>query len=140
MFSCGTGAAEEKEGEIDLGDMKITDNNLHQAIAALRQCAKENEGNVTDTGAIRVSDLCNDVADYLEKSANNGKKVWHSIDEEADSSKFVVLYDVNGDYMSPPSRCMLGFDSDFINAMNKKYGANYTMWAYKDDLAPKKED
>ena len=68
-------------------------------------------------------------------------KVWHSIDERADSSKFVVLYDVNGGYMSPPSRCMLGFDSMFINAMNKKHGANYTMWAYKDDLAPnKKED
>ena len=67
-------------------------------------------------------------------------KVWHSIDERADSSKFVVLYDVNGGYMSPPSRCMLGFDSMFINAMNKKHGANYTMWAYKDDLAPNKED
>ena len=67
-------------------------------------------------------------------------KVWHSIDEKADSSKCVVLYDVNGGYMSPPSRCMLGFDSWFINAMNKKYGANYTMWAYKDDLAPNKED
>ena len=67
-------------------------------------------------------------------------KVWHSIDEKADSSKFVVLYDVNGGYMSPPSRCMLGFDSMFINAMNKKHGANYTMWAYMDDLAPNKED
>jgi len=68
-------------------------------------------------------------------------KVWHSIDEKADSSKYVVLYDVDGGYMSPPSRCILGFDSMFINAMNKKHGANYTMWAYKDDLAPnKKED
>ena len=68
-------------------------------------------------------------------------KVWHSIDEKADSSKFVVLYDVAGGYMSPPSRCILGFDSMFINAMNKKHGANYTMWAYQDDLAPnKKED
>ena len=67
-------------------------------------------------------------------------KVWHSIDEKADSSKYVVLYDVNGDYMSPPSRCLLGFDSMFINAMNNKYGANYTMWAYLDDLAPTKED
>lgn len=68
-------------------------------------------------------------------------KVWHSIDEKADSSKVVVLYDVAGDYMSPPSSCMLGFDSVFINAMNKKYGVNYTMWAYQDDLIPlKKED
>ena len=67
-------------------------------------------------------------------------KVWHSIGEKADSSKFVVLYDIDGGYMSPPSKCMLGFDSMFINAMNKKYGANYTMWAYKDDLTPTKED
>ena len=67
-------------------------------------------------------------------------KVCHSIDEKADSNKYVVLYDVAGGYMSPPSRCMLGFDSMFINSMNKKYGANYTMWAYKDDLAPTKED
>jgi hypothetical protein len=63
-------------------------------------------------------------------------KVWHSIDEKADSSKFVVLYDVNGGYMSPPSRCVLGFDSMFINAMNKQYGANYTMWAYMEDIVP----
>jgi hypothetical protein len=46
--------------------MTITKGNLHQAIAALRQCAKENENGRTDTGAIRVSDLCSDVADYLE--------------------------------------------------------------------------
>lgn len=67
-------------------------------------------------------------------------KVWHDINEKADGNKFVVLYDVDGGYMSPPCRCMLGFDSMFINAMNKKHGANYTMWAYKDDLAPIKED
>lgn len=65
--------------------------------------------------------------------------VWHSIDEKANSSKFVVFYDVDGGYMSPPSRCLLGFDSMFVNAMNKKHGANYTMWAYKDDLIPTKE-
>lgn len=66
------------------------------------------------------------------------ESVWHSIDEKADGTKFVVLYDVEGGYMSPASRCAFGFDSMFINAMNKKYGANYTMWAYKDDLAPKR--
>lgn len=68
------------------------------------------------------------------------KVVWHTLDEKADSSKYVVLYDVDGGYMSPPSRCILGFDSMFIDVMNKKYGANYTMWAYKDDLAPNKEN
>lgn len=75
-----------------------------------------------------------------EKEIKAEKTVWHSIEEKADSSKPVVLYDVDGGYMSPPSRCLLGFDSWFIGAMNKKYGANYTMWAYKDDLAPTKED
>ena len=119
--------------------MEITNSNLYKAIAALRQCAKENKGKQTDTGSVVISDLCTDVADYLEKCANNGKKVWHNIDEKADGSKFVVLYDTDGGYMSPPSRSLFGFDSDFINAMNKKYGANYTMWAYRDDLAPKKE-
>lgn len=65
-------------------------------------------------------------------------EIWHPIDEKADGTKFVVLYDVEVGYMSPASRCAFGFDSMFINAMNKKYGANYTMWAYKDDLAPKR--
>ena len=51
--------------------MEITKENLHKAIAALRQCAKENEGKHTDTGAIRVSDLCSDVAAYLEKSMHS---------------------------------------------------------------------
>ena len=46
--------------------MEITKDNLHKAIAALRQCAKENKGKQTDTGSIIVSDLCTDVADYLE--------------------------------------------------------------------------
>lgn len=47
--------------------MEITKDNLHQAIAALRQCAKENENRQTSTGAVRVTDLCSDVADYLER-------------------------------------------------------------------------
>ncbi len=47
--------------------MEITKDNLQQAIAALRQCAIENQDNITDTGNIRISDLCSDVANYLEK-------------------------------------------------------------------------
>ena len=54
--------------------MKITKDNLHLAIAALRQCAKENENRQTDTGAVRVTDLCNDVADYLEKDKDKARK------------------------------------------------------------------
>lgn len=57
--------------------MEITRNNLNQAIAALRQCAKENKGRTTDTGNIRVSDLCNDVATYLEKE-------WKSINQASE--------------------------------------------------------
>jgi hypothetical protein len=47
--------------------MEITKDNLRKAIAALRQCAKENKNRVIDTGAINISALCQDVADYLEK-------------------------------------------------------------------------
>ena len=61
--------------------MEITNNNLHKAIAALRQCAKENKGKQTDTGCVVVSDLCTDVANYLEKPDANGLP-WHTMDEE----------------------------------------------------------
>lgn len=74
----------------------------------------------------------------LDKDVKAEKKIWHPIGEKADGSKFVVLYDTEGGYMSPPARCAFGFDSDFVKAMNKKYGANYDMWAYKADLEPKK--
>ena len=47
--------------------MEITLENLHRAIAALRQCAKENAGKPTDTGNVVVAGLCTDVADFLEK-------------------------------------------------------------------------
>ena len=47
--------------------MEITFENLHRAIAALRQCAKENAGKPTDTGNVVVAGLCTDVADFLEK-------------------------------------------------------------------------
>ena len=54
--------------------MEITRNNLNQAIAALRQCAKENQNKSIDTGNIRISDLCNDVATYLEKELESIKQ------------------------------------------------------------------
>ena len=49
--------------------MEITKQNISQAIAALRQCANENRNKFISTGAIRISDLCDDVADYLEKKS-----------------------------------------------------------------------
>lgn len=51
--------------------MKITQKNLNKAIKALRQCSKENKNNFTDTGKIRISDLCDDVADFLEEEYKN---------------------------------------------------------------------
>lgn len=51
--------------------MEINFNNLNQAIAALEQCASENKGKLTDTAAIRVSDLCSDVATFLKKLTPN---------------------------------------------------------------------
>lgn len=51
--------------------MEINFNNLNQAIAALEQCASENQGKLTDTAAIRVSDLCSDVATFLKRLTPN---------------------------------------------------------------------
>ena len=61
--------------------MEITKNNLKQAISALRQCAKENEGRNIDTHKIRISDLCNDVASYLEKEWENIESMREEIEE-----------------------------------------------------------
>lgn len=36
-------------------------------VGALRKCAKEHEKDVTYTGNVIVSNLCNDVADYVEE-------------------------------------------------------------------------
>lgn len=49
--------------------MDINNNNLHQAIYALRKCSDENKDKVTDTFKVRTSDLCTDVANYLEKKS-----------------------------------------------------------------------
>lgn len=65
--------------------------------------------------------------------------VWHDISEEADLSKPVLLYDVDGDYMSPPSKFLLKDMPGFVSAMNRKYGANYTKWMYMEDIIPRKE-
>ena len=60
--------------------MEITKKNLHRAIAALRQCAKENKGKQTDTGSVVISDICTDVANYLEKPADGLQ--WHTMADE----------------------------------------------------------
>jgi len=47
--------------------MEITFENLHTAIAALEQCAKENNNKQYDTGSINTAYLCEDVAKFLKK-------------------------------------------------------------------------
>jgi len=56
--------------------MEITLENLHTAIAALRQCANENAGRPTDTGNVVVAGLCTDVADFLEKEFDTKHRRW----------------------------------------------------------------
>ena len=65
--------------------MEITKENLHTAIAALKQCAKENRNVRTDTGCIVVSNLCDDVARFLESlMKENNSQVPTSIKELAE--------------------------------------------------------
>jgi len=44
--------------------------NIEQHIIALRQCAKEHEGDKLFTGQINTSDLCRDTAQLLENIVN----------------------------------------------------------------------
>ena len=76
--------------------------------------------------------------DFKEGTDWYRNNVWHDISEEADLSKFVLLYDEAGGYLSPPSRFPFRDMSGFISTMNNKYGANYTKWAYMEDLLPDK--
>lgn len=45
----------------------INYNNIHQAIAALNQCARENAKTFNGIWSIRVSELCSDVSKFLSK-------------------------------------------------------------------------
>ena len=73
--------------------MTINYDNIHQTIAALNQCAKENENRQTDTGAVRVSDLCTDVAHFLCK-VHQDHKQWQ---ETKDGKMHVYLFHDNDD-------------------------------------------
>ena len=73
--------------------MTINYDNIHQAIAALNQCAKENENRQTGTGAVRVSDLCTDVAYFLCK-VHQDHKQWQ---ETKDGKMHVYLFHDNDD-------------------------------------------
>jgi len=77
--------------------MTINYENIAQAIAALNQCAKENEGRQTDTGAIRVSDLCTDVANFLSK-IRPSETQWRSVDEWPKDGEPILMKLDNGKY------------------------------------------
>lgn len=67
-------------------------------------------------------------------------ELWHDVSEEADLSKSVLLYDVDGGWMSPPSKFLFKDMQGFVYAMNRKYGANYTKWVYMEDILPSKKN
>ena len=83
--------------------MTINYDNIHLAIAALNQCAKENENRQTDTGAVRVSDLCTDVAYFLCKVRQDHKQ-WQETKDgrkfqfgpSRDNGKAIRILDQNG--------------------------------------------
>lgn len=68
------------------------------------------------------------------------KHIWHDIAEEPDFSKFILLYDEEGGYLSPASRWPFKDMPLFVETMNKKYGANYTKWVYMEDILPDKQE
>ena len=80
---------------------------------------------------------------YIKGARYQSRWVWNNINEAADLRRFVVLADTKGGFMSPPVRWPFSYSEEFIKTMNKKYGANYDVWAYMDELCPmlkKKED
>ena len=77
--------------------MTIDYENIHQAIAALNQCVKENENKQTDTGAIRVSDLCADVSYFLCKVRQDYKQ-WQ---ETKDGKMHVYVFSNSDDETLP---------------------------------------
>ena len=96
----------------------------------------KSQAKVVATPTTLATMLARKVIETLEQA---DKRIWHTFEEKPDLSNSVLLYDPNGNFMSPPVRCALGFDDWFISTMNKKYGANYQMWAYMDDIKPKIE-
>lgn len=91
------------------------------------------QAQVVSTPTSLATMLARKVIETLEQA---NKRTWHTLDEKANLSKSIIMYDPDGDFMSPPVRCPFSFDDLFVKAMNMKYGANYQMWAYMDDIKP----
>ena len=115
--------------------MTINYDNIHQAIAALNQCAKENENRQTDTGAVRVSNLCTDVACFLNKVGQDHKQwqetkdgkmqvyVFHDDDDGEqiadlwttsvpDISEQMILWDINEHHHYEVTRRIYGANAE----------------------------
>lgn len=59
----------------------MTEAKKAEVVIALRKCAKEHEKDVTYTGNVIVSNLCNDVADYVEELQSEVAKLNSKIEE-----------------------------------------------------------
>lgn len=81
--------------------MEITKENLHTAIAALKQCAEENRNVRTDTGCIVVSNLCDDVARFLESLKKELAELFDTHSESDEGIECVAhqCYEANDTFM-----------------------------------------
>lgn len=68
--------------------MGITESKKAQAVSALRQCAIEHEKDVTYTLNIRVSDLCNDIADYVEELQKENSELKWQLNEVIEDNDY----------------------------------------------------
>jgi len=121
--------------------MKITFENLHKAIAALRQCANENKGKPTDTGKVVVSDLCTDVADFLESQPKTDTErvtaeIWHKADDHPNNRHPYPVINPDTQEMEFAYYDVLSgwqFDRDYNPGRNM-------LWMDVEKILPKKED
>lgn len=76
----------------------MTESKKAQAVDALRKCAKAHEKDFTFTCEIRVSDLCNGVADYVEKLQKENEqlkkdKEWLENTDNEQTNLILKLYE-----------------------------------------------
>lgn len=103
---------------------------LTKRVTKLITSARQNDWPIAEDYLERVINIIKSLQQERPEFVN---EIWHKVNEEANLTRPIVLSD--GDkYMSPP--CTFPFKDmpGFVNAMNKKYKADYTIWAYMDDL------
>lgn len=80
--------------------MDINYKDLSKVIAGLKQCAKENENRNTDTGAIRVSGICSDVANFLCKVQKDYKRWKESKENAGKMHVYIFAGEESGDIIA----------------------------------------